>query len=281
MSSEATAINTGCISPMNDAALRACRLTLETDGEAAAAVAAVAAGAAVASSPPRETPPEAGEKPEMELEQEADVANFNWRPQQPSSNAEADTAGGYAEMRPAPAPVSSPQADSEFFYGAAVTTPSSRGASPVRGGTLGAGNTMCSSVGDSSCRDPYVYVNGAPVIKNRRKFMSFDQLMLLCKELKVVPDLLTRFEVSQVFKNAQCAGAPSLHGSSIHGYLSKEAFVDAAGQLAIEAYSKQPFSEEYPAAHEKIHAFFLTVLPSSSREVHERFLYGCNGRGRG
>lgn len=150
---------------------------------------------------------------------------------------------------------------------------------PSSNGLTG-GNTLCSTAGLLLSHDSCVYANGAPVIKNRRHFMSIEQLMNLCKELKITPDLLTRLEIVQIFKRAQCAGSSSSYGSSLYSFLSKEAFVDAAGQLAIEAYSKPPFSDQYPAAHEKIHAFFLSVLPSSSREVHERFLYGCSGRGR-
>eukprot|EP00929_Paragymnodinium_shiwhaense_P067180 TRINITY_DN33818_c0_g1_i1.p1 TRINITY_DN33818_c0_g1~~TRINITY_DN33818_c0_g1_i1.p1 ORF type:complete len:560 (-),score=68.04 TRINITY_DN33818_c0_g1_i1:147-1826(-) len=136
-----------------------------------------------------------------------------------------------------------------------------------------------STVGGST-RDPYLYSNGAPVIRDRRNHLSIDQLLAMCRELKVLPDLLTRPEVVQVFKRSQYAGSASSFGSSLYGFLTKEAFVDAAGQLAIEAYSKAPYSDEYPSAHEKISAFFWSILPSSSREVHERFLYGCSGRGR-
>lgn len=107
--------------------------------------------------------------------------------------------------------------------------------------------------------------------------MSLDQLHDMCKELKIFPELLSRVEVANVFKRAQCAGAVSSHGSSIHGFIAKEAFVDAAGQLAIAAFSKEPFCDEYPAPHEKVHAFFVKILPSCSREVHDRFFYG---RGR-
>mmetsp|Transcript_47103 Transcript_47103/g.131400 ORF Transcript_47103/g.131400 Transcript_47103/m.131400 type:complete len:608 (-) Transcript_47103:158-1981(-) len=128
--------------------------------------------------------------------------------------------------------------------------------------------------------DPFLYTNGVPTIANRRRHMSIDQLVSMCKALKILPDLLTRFDIVQVFKRAQNAGSASNHGSSVHGFLTKETFVDAAGQLAIEAYSKSPYSEEYPEAHEKIHAFFHSILPSNSREVHDRFLYGCSGRGR-
>jgi len=155
-------------------------------------------------------------------------------------------------------------------------------------GTLIPGSTMMSSVSNSlytdSCtgisQDPYVYANGAPVIKNRRRYMSVSQLLSLCKELKIVPDLLSRLEVVRIFKRAQCAGSHS--SSSLYGYLSAEAFIDAAGQLALESYTKPPYNEEYPEPHEKIHAFFMNILrdASSHREVQERFFYGCSGRDR-
>lgn len=144
--------------------------------------------------------------------------------------------------------------------------------------------TVCSSVASKSSattQDPYVYANGAPVIRNRNKHMSIDQLQAMCRELKIFPELLNRVEIVNIFKRAQCAGASSSHGqSSLYGFLNSEAFVDCAGQIALEAYSKSPYAEEYPAPHEKISAFFLNVLPGSSREVRDRFLYGCGGRGR-
>lgn len=122
--------------------------------------------------------------------------------------------------------------------------------------------------------------NGAPVIRNRRSHMSIDQLLHMCRELKVVPDLLTRIEVIQVFKRAQCGGNASRRGSSIHDYLSQEAFVDAFVQMAMKAYSKPPFCEQYPAPSEKIFHFALAVLPVGNRELMERYHYGCAGRGR-
>jgi len=136
--------------------------------------------------------------------------------------------------------------------------------------------SLCSSSFPS--QEPYAFASGAPVIKNRRHFMSSDQLLLLCKELDIMPELLTRLEVVRIFKRAQTAGTQTNHGSSIHGFINREAFVDAVGQLAIEAYSKEPFCDEFPEAHEKVHGFLLRVLPSNSHEVHERFLYGCSSR---
>mmetsp|Transcript_41314 Transcript_41314/g.86399 ORF Transcript_41314/g.86399 Transcript_41314/m.86399 type:complete len:582 (+) Transcript_41314:2-1747(+) len=140
--------------------------------------------------------------------------------------------------------------------------------------------TYAGRAASTTAQDPYIYANGAPIIRNRRHHMSVDQFTELCKELKIMPELISRQEVVKVFKRAQLAGLPTNHASSLYGYLSKESFVDAAGQAAIEAYSKEPFCDEYPAPHEKIHAFFLRVLPGSSREMHDRFLYGCGGRGR-
>lgn len=137
--------------------------------------------------------------------------------------------------------------------------------------------SMCSTM---QSQDMYVYANGAPVIKNRRHYLSSDQFLLMCKELKIMPDLLTRLEIVKVFKRAQCTGTHSAHGSSIHGFLNREAFADAFGQLAIEAYNKEPYNNEFPEAHEKVHGFLARVLPSNSHEVHERFLYGCGTRVR-
>jgi len=197
-------------------------------------------------------------------------------------NAEADAGGGYADRRPL-----SPSCDLvEPIYedripysGGTFDRQMGFGGCSQAGVTMMSGNTVYSSANGLS-QDPYTYASGHPVIKNRRRHMSINQMLQLCKELKITPDLLSRSEAVRIFKRAQCAGSHNNHGSSLYGYLSSEAFMDAAGQLALEAYSKQPFNEEYPEPHEKIHAFFMSVLPSSSREVHERFLYGCSGRGR-
>lgn len=128
-------------------------------------------------------------------------------------------------------------------------------------------------------QDTYVYANGSPTIKNRRNYMSLDQMFLLCKELKILPDLIGRAAITKIFKRVQCAGLPSAHSGSNFGFLSEEAFVDAMGQIAIETYAKEPYCDEYPGAHEKIHAFLLDRLPGHSRTMRERFLYGCSGRG--
>jgi hypothetical protein len=146
---------------------------------------------------------------------------------------------------------------------------------------LSISNSMYTDSCTGISQDPYLYANGAPVIKNRRRHMSINQMLLLCKELKITPDLLSRLEVVRIFKRAQCAGSHNTL-SSLYGYLTAEAFIDAAGQLALESYTKPPYNEEYPEPHEKICAFFMNILrdASSSREMHERFLYGCTGRGR-
>lgn len=40
-----------------------------------------------------------------------------------------------------------------------------------------------------------------------------------------------------------------------------------------------PYCDEYPEAHEKIHAFLCDRLPGQIRNMRDRFLYGCSGRG--
>mmetsp|Transcript_1761 Transcript_1761/g.4804 ORF Transcript_1761/g.4804 Transcript_1761/m.4804 type:complete len:563 (-) Transcript_1761:649-2337(-) len=142
--------------------------------------------------------------------------------------------------------------------------------------SLRGGHSMMSStyslatVGHSEHEDPYLYANGAPVIKNRLRHMSLDQLMIMCRDLNILPDLVTRLEVVQIFKRAQCAGSGSVHGSSKYAYLNVETFVDAVGQLALAAYSKPPFSEGNPEPHEKIFGFFTAVLPNA-QALHGRY----------
>lgn len=125
-------------------------------------------------------------------------------------------------------------------------------------------------------KDPYIYANGAPVIRNRTQFMSCDQFLKFCKDFRVLPDLLSRFEVVKIFKRAQMSGLVSSNGASLHGYLSRETFVDACGQVAVEAYSKEPFCDEYPEIHEKIFGFFLMTLPNKKKGKHlkDQFMYG-------
>lgn len=130
----------------------------------------------------------------------------------------------------------------------------------------------------NGANDPYTYACGSPTLKNRRKYMSLDQLFSLCKELKIMPETISRQAVVRIFKRAQCAGTQSNHAGSNFGYLTQEAFVDAIGRIGIQAYSEAPYCDEYPEAHEKIHAFLCDRLPGL-RNVRERFLYGCSGRG--
>ncbi|CAK9062598.1 unnamed protein product [Durusdinium trenchii] len=130
-----------------------------------------------------------------------------------------------------------------------------------------------------AARDPYTYACGSPIIQNRRKWMSLEQLFAMCKELKIMPDVISRQAVVRIFKRAQCAGAASAHAGSNFGYLSQEGFVDAMGRIGIQAYAEPPFCDEYPEPHEKIHAFLCDKLPGQIRTVRDRFLYGCSGRG--
>lgn len=144
------------------------------------------------------------------------------------------------------------------------------------GTTLGSGSLRASgTLTNSITRES---INGAPVIRNRRAHMSIDQLLHMCKELQVVPDILSRVEVIQIFKRAQCVGATSNRGSSIHDYLSQETFVDAFVMMAMKAYGKPPYCEQYTTPADKIFHFALAVLPVGNRELMERFHYGCTGR---
>jgi hypothetical protein len=138
------------------------------------------------------------------------------------------------------------------------------------GGSLTAERSMaCSSAGDSC-----LYENGVPVITHRRRHMSVDQFLAMCTELKIMPDMLSRVEVVRAFKQAQLSGSASNHGSSIFGYLSQDAFVEAAALLAVQAYSKPPYCDDCRMMHERIQEFLLHFLPRSSRELHDRFRYG-------
>ncbi|CAE7721473.1 unnamed protein product [Symbiodinium pilosum] len=84
-------------------------------------------------------------------------------------------------------------------------------------------STMSSRAGKwSPVQDPYTYACGSPTIRNRRSFMSLEQLFALCKELKIMPDLMSRQALVRIFKRAQCAGSASAHGGSNFGYLSQE-----------------------------------------------------------
>lgn len=130
-----------------------------------------------------------------------------------------------------------------------------------------------------SSKDPYTYACGSPTMRNRQSYMSLEQLFSLCKELKIMPDVINRQTVVRIFKRAQCAGSASAHAGSNFGYLTQEAFVDCIGRIGIEAYSDAPYCDEYPEPHEKIHAFLCDRLPGEIRTMRDRFLYGCSGRG--
>mmetsp|Transcript_46 Transcript_46/g.124 ORF Transcript_46/g.124 Transcript_46/m.124 type:complete len:578 (-) Transcript_46:456-2189(-) len=138
------------------------------------------------------------------------------------------------------------------------------------------GRSPRSTVTQAPKKDPYVYANGTPVIRNRSQFMSSDQFLSFCRDFRVMPELLSRLEVVKIFKRAQTSGLVSSAGASMHGFLSKETFVDACGQLAVEAYAKEPFCDEYPETHEKIFGFFLNTLPDKkkSRHLKDHFMYG-------
>jgi len=227
-----------------------------------------------------------GKLEEQEHEQECD-------PSSPHQNSEADAGGGFNTPRQRPwqeeasqaqRSHTSPKLTAERRLGSSRSPPPAgmdkynmlfSPHSTLQSFRL----SMCSTM-QSQSQDAYVYANGAPVIKNRRHYMSSDQFLLMCKELKIMPDLLTRLDIVKIFKRAQCTGGHSSHGSSIHGFLNREAFVDAVGQLAIEAYQKEPYNNEFPEAHDKVHGFLARVLPSNSHEVHERFLYGCGTKAR-
>eukprot|EP00930_Biecheleria_cincta_P074032 TRINITY_DN6126_c0_g1_i1.p1 TRINITY_DN6126_c0_g1~~TRINITY_DN6126_c0_g1_i1.p1 ORF type:complete len:615 (+),score=90.74 TRINITY_DN6126_c0_g1_i1:67-1911(+) len=241
------------------------------------------------------------------IEQEPSESAVPWRP--PMQSAEADAGGGYAEAPASPSRgdrISPPGAGypqgKPLLPGGALgateaasssqsptVTPSKSPRSPGvlawaqnKGWRIGQGNSTMSSgsrLGTWQPVDPYTYANGSPIIKNRKSFLSLEQMFAMCKELKIVPDLLNRQAVVKIFKRVQCAGSASSHGGSNFGFLSQEAFVDAMGQIAIEAYNQEPYCDEYPQAHEKIHAFLMDKLPGHSRLMRDRFLYGCSGRG--
>eukprot|EP00930_Biecheleria_cincta_P074033 TRINITY_DN6126_c0_g2_i1.p1 TRINITY_DN6126_c0_g2~~TRINITY_DN6126_c0_g2_i1.p1 ORF type:complete len:604 (+),score=96.00 TRINITY_DN6126_c0_g2_i1:51-1862(+) len=220
----------------------------------------------------------------------------------PPMNSEADAGGGYAEAPgsspnradrsvggsprgagyPSGKPMTAPPSQSSASPSRSTTNPSVLTWAQHKGWSIGqTTSTMRSGsrFDTSQSADPYSYANGSPIIKNRQSFMSLEQMFAMCKELKIVPDLVNRQTVVKVFKRAQCAGTASSHGGSNFGFLSQEAFVDAMGQIAIEAYKEEPFCDEYPQAHEKIHAFLMDRLPGHSRLLRDRFLYGCSGRG--
>lgn len=103
-------------------------------------------------------------------------------------------------------------------------------------------------------------VNGAPVPKNRRQTMSLDQMQLLCKELCIMPELISRNEVTNIFKRCQFS-------RSGYGYLTFEEFFEAMGQLAVEAYAKPPFCNSFETPHERVQAFLSTFLPKDKVDL--------------
>lgn len=112
-------------------------------------------------------------------------------------------------------------------------------------------------------------------LPNRRRLpcsaqrMSLSQLLFMCKGMQIVPELVSRVEVTQIFKRMERMDLRNGHT----GGLSIETFMDALAQMAVKAYANPPYAEVYSRVQDKIQAFLLAVLPSSSRELHERFLY--------
>lgn len=148
------------------------------------------------------------------------------------------------------------------------------------GTTTGSRKSISSRSGQWAEMDPYTYACGSPTIRNSQNFLSLEQLFSLCKELSIMPEVISRQAVVRIFKRAQCAGSTTAHAGSNFGYLTQEAFVDAMGRIGIQAYSEAPYCDEYPEAHEKIHAFLLDRLPGQVRAMRDSFLYGCSGRGK-
>ena len=146
--------------------------------------------------------------------------------------------------------------------------------------TTGSRKSISSRSGQWAEMDPYTYACGSPTIRNRQNFLSLEQLFSLCKELSIMPEVISRQAVVRIFKRAQCAGSTTAHAGSNFGYLTQEAFVDAMGRIGIQAYSEAPYCDEYPEAHEKIHAFLLDRLPGQVRAMRDSFMYGCSGRGK-
>lgn len=129
-----------------------------------------------------------------------------------------------------------------------------------------------SSLGGSPdvCR----YANGSPVILNRRQMMSCDQFMTICKHMGIMPELLSRAQVVRIFKKAEASAAGPEMTTGLHGFLSRDAFVDAMGQLGIQAFSQEPFCDEYPEVPGRVVAFLSGVLPTKSVTVRDRFFFG-------
>lgn len=92
---------------------------------------------------------------------------------------------------------------------------------------------------------------------DRFSHMSLEQMLAMCRSLEIVPEVLACKDVVRAFHAAQ-GGARS--GSSRHGFLSLEGFVDAMVRLALIAYSRQPYSEMYPEARSRVRGFLDTVM---------------------
>jgi len=126
--------------------------------------------------------------------------------------------------------------------------------------------------------DPYVYAGGSPVIRDRQAFMSFDQAQSFCRELKIVPEFVTRIEMTRIYKAAQGSCASASDGGSLHGFLTKEAFEEMVVQLGLQAYGKPPFCDEYPEPHSRIYAFLSMLAPPSALKANDRHFYGCRSK---
>jgi hypothetical protein len=140
----------------------------------------------------------------------------------------------------------------------------------------GAGAAILNSISEaeetiSQIGDPYLYASGLPVIADRKNHLPARQLLLMCRELGVTPEYLTGVEVMNIFKSTQVASSKSDHGGSAHDFLSSDKFVDAMALIALKAYSKSPYSEEYPGPHERIYAFLAQFLPKTKMQISERF----------
>jgi hypothetical protein len=104
-----------------------------------------------------------------------------------------------------------------------------------------------------------------------KQLLFEEQFEDMCKELRIVPELVTRREALSIFRRGQNTGTDGIG-------LSSGVFMDVVAECAITAYSKPPYGEVYASAHEKIYAFLMAVMPSTSRDLHERFLYSRSRR---
>jgi len=122
---------------------------------------------------------------------------------------------------------------------------------------------------------PYLYANGAPVIRQRSKRMSLDQLLTCCKDLDIFPSMLSRTEITRIFKRVQASSSPSGRGT-LYSYLTREMFCEVLVQVALEAHAYEPYNSEYPRPQDKVLALLFKCLPHSVRLRHEwRRIPGC------